>query len=193
METCQLRSRGGALRLRKTEMVVLRNWREEPSDPVGQALVKLTSIVQNLAQTKPKGEARSLDDILDNYGGGSGGGADNLGMVFPRHAQAYRHLRKSLVDHPAEMQRSRLVDPRWIDRRPTTTRTGSGGWKQQRSSDRRRRQERRRKRKEGSRKEALPLRAWSRNSEAPCPVLYVSAAALLGRGPGPMGRGSPPP
>ena len=79
---------------------------EEPSDRVGQALVKLTSIVQNLARTKPKGEARSLDDVLDDYGGGSGGGADNLGMVFRRHAQAYRHLRKCLVDQPKEIWKS---------------------------------------------------------------------------------------
>ena len=41
--------------------------------------MKLTSIVQ-------KGEARSLDDVLDGYGGGSGGGADNLGMACRRHA-----------------------------------------------------------------------------------------------------------
>ncbi|CAE7270722.1 unnamed protein product [Symbiodinium sp. CCMP2592] len=71
----------------------------QPADPVGQALVKLTQLVENLAVGK-KRQPSTLDGILDAASSGATGSLE-AGPSLRRNAAARRALRSALTENPA--------------------------------------------------------------------------------------------
>ncbi|CAE7208910.1 unnamed protein product [Symbiodinium sp. CCMP2592] len=73
--------------------------KKPPLDQVGEALVRLTQVVETLAGQKKKTPA-TLDGLLDAAGPSASGGADS-GPSLRRNAAARRALRAALQDNPS--------------------------------------------------------------------------------------------
>lgn len=72
------------------------------SDPMVQAVTKLTQIASRLASQRK--QAKSLDALLDVVG--SGGASESSSSVTTKNATAYRALKKALTKQPAAIYAS---------------------------------------------------------------------------------------